>query len=123
MIEKRKDEFGEYLFVKSNSMVNIEDMIAGIQYLENDNSLPRKLRIIEDARSAEVNFSPIDASELSEHMHKVALKYDYIKHAVIHSNPRNTAMAMLVQKNKKDQNYFLEVFSTFEGAIHWLKNS
>lgn len=53
-------------------------------------------------------------------MYEVAKKYTSIRHAVIHSEPKNVALAILMAKKKEDENYFLSVFATSKGAFNWL---
>lgn len=120
MIEKRTDDFGEYLYVKSKDVVSFDDMLGGLDFLYHDKTLPRKLRIIEDARNSKVDFAIEAVQILSERMHEVAKKYISIRHAVIHNDPKNVALAMLMEKKKLDENYFLNVFSTSKGAFNWL---
>lgn len=57
MIEKRTDAFGEYLYVVSEDNVTLNDMLSGLDFLNNDKTLPRKLRIVEDARNSKVEFA------------------------------------------------------------------
>ena len=56
MIEKKFDDKGFYLFIKSNPIVTLENMLNGLEYLQKDTTLPRDLRIFEDATNVEVTF-------------------------------------------------------------------
>ena len=120
MIEKRTDAIGDYLYVLSKDNVTLDDMLSGLDFLYNDKTLPRNLRIIEDARNSKVDFAYEAVLILSKRMHEVAKKYTSIKHAVIHNDPKNVALALLMEKKKKDENYSLRVFATSKGAYTWL---
>jgi hypothetical protein len=120
MIEKRTDAFGDYLYVLSEDIVTLNDMLRGLDFLYNDKTLPRRLRIVEDARNSTVDFAYEAILILSKRMHEVAKKYTSIRHAVIHNDPKNVALALLIEKKKEDENYFLGVFSTSKGAFNWL---
>lgn len=120
MIEKRTDALGDYLYVLSEDNVTLDDMLSGIDFLDHDKTLPIKLRILEDARNSTVDFAFEAIEILSTKMHEAAQNYISIRHAVIHNNPKNVALAILVERKKKDENYFLGVFATSKGAYTWL---
>ncbi len=122
MIEAMVDKDGLILYVKSQTVVKLENMLNGLEYLHNDATLPRDLRILEDATKVEVNFNISDIDILLEKMHEVAQEYNSILHAVIHDSPKNTAFAMIIEQNKVIDNYLLKVFSTEQGALQWLSN-
>ena len=120
IIEKLNDN-GFILDVKTNPKVSIDDMLGGLEYL-NNMELPRELRILEDATDAIVSFGINDIELLMKKMYNIAKKYTFIRHAVIHNSPKNTAFTMLMQQNKIASNYSLEVFSTKKSALKWLNN-
>jgi len=120
MLKKLFDKSGLLLFVKNNSDVKLEDLLNSSDYLINDKTLPRDLRIIEDARSSKVKFSFTDLNILIEKTHEVSIQYTRIRHAVIHDSPKNTALALLFQRKNTSKNYYLGVFSTEEAALNWL---
>ncbi len=120
MIEKRVDQEGVILFVKSNPVVQLEDMLNGLDYLQKNSDLPKDLRILEDATNVKVAFVISDIDILIKKMHKVIQKYNTIRHAVIHDSPENTAYAMLIHANKISDDYMLRIFSTRKEALLWL---
>lgn len=122
MTEKKWDDKGLFLFVKSKALVSLEDMLNGISYLENDKNLPRDLRILEDASQVEVSFNISDLTLIAEKMKEAAQAYNSIKHAVIHDSPKNTAFAYIVENKQDASNYFLSVFSTEKAALEWLNS-
>jgi hypothetical protein len=122
MIEKKFDDKGFYLFIKSNPIVTLENMLNGLEYLQKDTTLPRDLRIFEDATNVEVTFDISVVDLLQEKMQEIAQKYNSIRHAVIHNSPKNTAFAMLIGQNKIVDKYQVEIFYTEQAAYKWLIN-
>jgi hypothetical protein len=122
MIEKKVDKEGVILHVKSNVIVKLENMLNGLEYLKKDKTLPRNLRIFEDATNAEVAFNINDIDILIEKMHEVVQEYNTIRHAVLHDSPKSTAFAMIIERKKIDTNYMLKIFSTTYAAFKWLNN-
>jgi hypothetical protein len=122
MIEKKFDDKGFYLFIKSNPIVTLENMLNGLEYLQKDTTLPRDLRIFEDATNVEVTFDISVVDLLQEKMQEISQKYNSIRHAVIHNSPKNTAFAMLIGQNKIVDKYQVEIFYTEQAAYKWLIN-
>jgi len=122
MIKKKFDDKGFYLFIKSNPIVTLENMLNGLEYLQKDTTLPRDLRIFEDATNVEVTFDISVVDLLQEKMQEIAQKYNSIRHAVIHNSPKNTAFAMLIGQNKIVDKYQVEIFYTEQAAYKWLIN-
>ncbi len=119
MITEKLSTNGTILDVKSKANISFIDMLNGIEYLNND-KLSRELRIIESATDSLVSFTIDDIDILINEMYNIAKKYTFIRHAVIHNSPKNTAFAMLMKNNTMNSNYVLEVFSTRKSALKWL---
>ncbi|MBN2694739.1 hypothetical protein JXR93_08755 [bacterium] len=122
MIEKKYDSRGLLLIVKQHSTVSLDDMLKGVDFLENSTDLPKELRIIEDARDIELSFNVDDLDILIDKIKKVAIKYSLIKHSVIHNSPINTAYTMILSSKTLSNNYNLQVFSTIDAALKWLNS-
>jgi hypothetical protein len=122
MIEERSDELGLFLFVKSDTKVGIENMLKGLEFLKENSSLPRRLRILEDATHVNVNFDKNDFERIYNKLQEVSQNYISIRHAVIQDSPENTALAILLCKKLKFDNYTLGIFSSEQGATEWINN-
>jgi hypothetical protein len=122
MIEKRIDTNGVFLWVRTNTMISVENMFSSIDYLITEISLPRRLRILEDATDTVVSFSIRDFEALAEKLKEVTERYIEVRHAVIHNSPKNTAFTLHFKNNFLNKGYNLEVFSTLEAATYWLNN-
>lgn len=120
MIEYKFNEIEEVLFITVSGTFDINHMYKAIDSFADDNSLPRKLKILEDARYSNVTFTEEEIQLIIERLKSHLLKFDSIRHAVIHLDPVNTAFAMLVGGRLSGDNYILKVFSTQAYALHWL---
>jgi hypothetical protein len=120
MIEKRIDKNGVYLWARTNTIISLENMLSSMDYLINEITLPRRLRILEDATDTVVSFGIRDFETLAEKLTEVLEKYEVVRHAVIHNSPKNTAFTLHFKSYYLRKRYGLEVFSTLEAAISWL---
>ena len=120
MIEYKFNEIEETLFITVSGNFGINHMFKAIDSFADDTSLPRKLRILEDARYSNVTFTEEEIQSIIERLKSHLFKFNSIRHAVIHLDPVNTAFAMLVGDRLSGGNYVLKVFSTEDFALHWL---
>lgn len=123
MIKKVNDSYGLLLEAKTKEIVYLEDMLKGLEYLQKDTSLPRIIRLLEDARNVHIAFELDDIATLHSKMNEVAIEFELIKHAVIHNISENTAYAMLIKHYKRTKNYLIEIFSSRDAALQWLNKS
>jgi hypothetical protein len=121
MIEYKFNEIDETLYITVSGTFGINHMFKEIDSFANDNSLPRKLKILEDARNLNVTFTEDEIQLLIERLKSHLFKFDSIRHALVHLDPVNTAFAMLVSERLSGNNYLLKVFSDEEYALHWLQ--
>jgi phage-related protein len=119
--DEKFDETDNVLFIKLKGNVSIENILQSADELEQNKTLPRVLRIIEDARDANVKLSVRELHLIEQKIRIVAKNFDSIRHAVIHSTPINTALSFMMSDMIKSSNYNLKVFSTMEGAKDWVK--
>jgi hypothetical protein len=108
------------LYTRPNPVVAIDDMRNGIQMLVASTSLPRDLKILEDARESTITFQASDLPALSRQLERILGLYSSVRHAVVLSNPLNTALAMLIGSKANNDKYQLRVFSTPDAARSWL---
>ena len=108
------------LYTLSKGVTNIEDMLTGINSLTSNKLLPRNLKILEDAQDAIATFSAKELNIIIQKLEEVLIVYDSIKHAVVHKNPKNTALSMLIGMRVNNPKYSLATFSTIEAAKEWV---
>jgi len=118
--EKREDKIGPYIYCVDGDTVSFESMSTAINYLEEDTTLPRELRILEIALDTRATFTIHDVKVLYHRMKEAALKYTFIKHAVVHNSKKNTAYALFVETLTRHARYELRVFSSVKAAERWL---
>jgi len=121
MIEYKFNEIEETLFITVSGTFGIDHMFKAIDSFANDNSLPRNLKILEDARFSNVTFTEEEIQLIIERLKSHLFKFTSIRHAVIHLDPVNTAFAILVGDRLSGEKYILKVFSNEEHALHWLQ--
>ena len=98
-------------------------MFDGVDFLVNEKKLPRELKILESAENVKVTFNENDISLIVDNLEKNIGSYESIRHAVIHSDPTNTAYTIIASNMIKNYNYHLMVFSTVEAAKSWLNSN
>jgi len=121
MIEYKFNKSEEILFMTLSGNFAINHMFKAIDSFSNDNSLPRNLKILEDARYSNVAFSEEELQLIIERLKSHLYKFNSIRHAVVHLDPVNTAFAILMGERLSGGNYLLKAFSTDEIALHWLR--
>jgi hypothetical protein len=110
-------------YIYASGELSLQYMKSGTKLLNSSDSLPRKLKILEDATKAFVKISIDEIKLIAQEIEKIVSKYDYIFHAVVLSDPNNTAFAFLMSDLVKSRKYILKVFSTNGAAREWLLSS
>jgi len=121
MIEYKFNEIEETLFITVSGTFGINHMFKAIDSFANDNSLPRKLKILENASHSNVTFTEEEIQLIIERLKSHLFKFNSIRHALVHLDPVNTAFTMLVGDRLSGNNYILKVFSNEDYALHWLQ--
>lgn len=101
--------------------VSLKEIIDYIDATRDNNSYPRKLKILTDATGADFNFSPDDLGKIVKANNISISRYDYIIDAIILSGPKATALSMLYQEFSKTNKYKFNIFSTRKAASEWLE--
>ncbi|MFZ4462559.1 MAG: hypothetical protein ACOYN5_01840 [Bacteroidales bacterium] len=121
MVENRFDEKEGILYVKISGEVGLQDMFQAMGFLIQNNYLPKDLKILEDARQAKVLFNISDLDEISYKMKQSLKDFDTVRHAVIHSSPKNSAFTIIISQKVNFNGYLLKEFSSEKSAKAWLK--
>jgi len=85
-----------------------------------ENDYPGRLKIITDATEAEMGFSREELGEVLKTVDDHPGMYDSVTDAMIMSNPRATALSMILELFTKKSPYRMKIFSTREAALEWL---
>ena len=110
------------LDTKFDGDVNIKEIVDYIIGTKENKSYPRILKILTDATTANMDFTPRDLTLIVEENYRSLEKYDFIIDAILLKSPKETAMSILYQELAKTNKYIFQVFSTREAAIKWLQN-
>lgn len=121
MVEKRFDPDKNILYVTSKGNIEVEGMMRGIEFIGQEKSLPRNLKILEDATEAKVAYSHSEIEIIMRSLMKAIDHFESLRHAVVLTDPANTAFAILASLMISKPNYSLQVFSTLKAAEHWLE--
>ena len=121
MVENRFDEKEGVLHVKISGEVGLQDMFQAMGFLLQNPSLPKELKILEDARMATVLFNLNDLDIIAEKMQQSLKGFHSVRHAVIQSTPINSAFTIIITKKINIEGYILKEFSTERAAKAWLR--
>ena len=121
MVEHRFNAEKGVLYALVTGKIEFEEMMERAEMLGQRKDLPRDLKILEDAREAIAGFGVSEIKPMLRNMEKHLHNYDSVRHAVVHSNPLNTAFALMADQFRKDKKYRIRVFSTVEAAEKWLE--
>ena len=113
------------LEVTYSGHISIEEFINYGNTLKKDNSLPRVLKILTNAQNA--NYDIKKTEEKNQLIMKESLKqqlkaYTFVKNAVIHKKPVETAISYTFKEIFSFENYSQKTFYTQEAALRWLNH-
>ena len=99
----------------------IDDLVEHHLSLGTNNNLPRKLNVLMDYRKAKFVLNIDDLGKLVQVISQNLRKYDYVKAAILHSEPYEQAISMIFESMVNDlTNFYMQIFTTKEAAIKWL---
>ena len=104
MTETYFNEEESILYFKVKGDVTFEKMIMNVESF-NDSTLPKNMKILEDSRLT--NEAILDVSEfpeIADKLENVLVNFNSIRHAVVHEQPINCALAMQFNKRFKNSN-------------------
>ena len=113
------------LETKFEGKASIKDIIEYILSLSEDESLPKKLKILTDATKGKFSkgVTPKDLTKLVEANKKSLAQRDYIYDAFILTGTLEMALGVLYKTISSTKKYRFNVFSTKEAAIKWLNDA
>ncbi len=111
------------LRVRYPGMLTKEDVIAHYNEIRSNTGFQRDLRILIDCRDSTFTIKPGEVNELYAVAAQAVVKYDFVKEAVMVSDPYETVIVTLFQQANKIPNYMFQVFNTEQAAVVWLLGS
>jgi hypothetical protein len=120
MIEYKFNEELQILEVLYEGPIRISDLMKYGNSVFTDESLPRDLRILTDAKKASYILLPEEIPQVVRMTLKHIKPYNKVKAAFIQSKPIETALSLLLELEIKSGKYKHSVFSSRQAALHWL---
>lgn len=122
MVTAKFNQHSKILEATFEGNVILSDIVNYIKATKENDTYPRKLKILTDSRGATFNFSVKDLEIIVEENYKSLEKYEMIIDAIIIDDPNNTALSMLYLELVKTNRYKFEIFATKSAALDWLNN-
>ncbi|HNW72407.1 MAG: hypothetical protein PHP04_03285 [Bacteroidales bacterium] len=123
MADRFFDEHKGILFTKSDGEVTYDEMFSRMKNLVQLSEFTKDLKILEDARGATALFNVSELHKLLENLEDILKAFTSVRHAVLHSDPKATAYALMVKQFDNLRKYKIMVFSTEAAALSWLNES
>jgi len=122
MIKTKFDRHSGILESRFEGQITVDEIVDYIIATKKNQLYPRVLKILTNATTALMNFSPAALTRIVEENYKSLVQYEYIIDAIVIDSPRATAMTILYQELAKTNKYRFEIFSTRESAQLWLED-
>lgn len=122
MITAKFNQVTNILESKFEGNVTLQEIVNYIIATKENNSYPRKLKILTDSREANFDFSIEDLDIIVEENHRSLEKYDLVIEAIIIDSPNNTVLSMLYLELAQTNKFKFEIFATKSAALDWLNN-
>lgn len=113
----------EYYRVVFDKELHKAGIIEYYQYLRDARALPRKMKILIDTSSCRFTVKTAEISQLNIAMKEAVREFDFLKEAIIVTQPYETVIATLFAEANREENYEFRVFSTEGAAGRWLTSS
>lgn len=120
MITYRFDKDTQILQAVFFGHIDSKEIIDFQAKVNSDSSLPSKLRILINARTAKIDISPNDSKYVALENFKLEEHYTQIKTAFLTDSPEDTALVTLYKHYIRSKKYHFRIFSESENAIDWL---
>jgi hypothetical protein len=121
LFEIKNDSKGVYLFVKSAPVITLKSKMILLDSFKNNESLPRDLRIVDDAADSKLNFTISGVRQLIRKSNELSGIYDSIKYAVVLNNSLYVAYVIFAEAITTNSVFIVKAFSSVENARIWLE--
>lgn len=98
----------------------IEGIINHYKLIENDESLPRNLKVLIQGKDFIFDIKGPEIKSVSKYVISALSKYNSIKEAIVLEHSYSTAIGLIFKEGNKYENYFFKVFSSSNAAEKWL---
>lgn len=122
MITCNYNNIKNILEVTYSGQISMSDINKHGEKIMNNKNLPRNLLILTNASVACYDYKNINYFSMMKNMKKHLEPYIFVKNAILHSKPVETAISMVIENKIKISNYKQKIFYTEKAALKWLKN-
>lgn len=120
MITYRFDKDSQILQAVFFGHIEASEIMDFQEKVNRDSSLPSKLRILINARTARIDISPKETENVALENFRLEERYTQIKMAFLTDFPEDTALVTLYKHYIRSKKYHFRIFSESENAIDWL---
>ncbi|MDQ1769290.1 hypothetical protein GQR60_00470 [Labilibaculum sp. A4] len=108
-------------YVDFSDTVTVEDIKNYLFEFERLDNLPKNIYLLYDLREVDMNLEIDDISFISKLAEKGTSSYKTIRTAFLVDTPKITAYSILFNLDTSSEKVLINVFSTEEAALKWLK--
>ena len=120
MLFKKFIEETGTLSVKARGNIDYWEIIDLYKSIQDDDSLPRKLKILINTTQSKFDFEVKYYEDISKVIEDVIQKYEIIKEAIVVDSPDETDVALMFDDKTVIENFSFKIFTTIKAAQIWL---
>jgi hypothetical protein len=106
--------------ITHHGLLTSEHLIENLHKLKENHSLPRNLKVLQDAREAHFMFDISHMQQIVAEFTLMAQAFEHIRWADVHSSPKTTAYSYLFANSLPHTGDAYRLFSSPEEAMNWL---
>ncbi len=115
------NEKSNLLELHTMGVMQVGDIISHYVHIRKDPTLPKKLKVLIDARGAQLDLRIEDIALTNDAVKEALLNFDSLREAIIVDKPYETVIATMFERfYSKTESYIFRVFSTENAARVWL---
>lgn len=122
MITRHFNEETEIMHVYYSENIRVEEVLESDKAIFTDKSLPRDLKILEDAREASYELTVTDNQLILNQARSLIINFYSVLSAFVQDKPLETAINIDYQYSNDLPNFKYRVFTEVEAALNWLSN-
>ncbi len=109
------------IIIKEPKEMSIDKIVSHIDKINQIPELPDHLHILTDCSNSIAKFSISDTPKIEKAISRITPKFKSIKHALVLTKPKETAIAMNMENKPIDNCYIMKIFFSINNAKEWLK--
>ena len=105
-----------------SNMIEPEEILKYMQYVNNNKELPRILNALIDVRTADFDFKPSAIQNIVRANFRMNTAFQMINNAILANDPHDVTLVMFHHYTLGSDKYHVEIFTEREKAEKWLRN-